>query len=182
MHRNHWQNNYKWKYHWHNCMIFYPDQIQELLIIWIWLRLLFWFLFLQFVFLYRIYHTWPRHRLFRQARRELNLIFKNHQSNYIPAVNALLKKQHPFTGNGKILLVYIPMSGWNFLTTHPHVIFPDILINGKAGPYSGSGNLSKRKKEVLRECRKWLRSNRNRRPLWLTLPGHGLPVYYLYHY
>lgn len=116
-------------------------------------------------FLYRIYHTWPRHRLFRQARRELNLIFKNHQSNYIPAVNALLKKTASIYWKREDFAGLYTHEWLKFLDDASSCHFSRYSDQWENWSYSGSEISAKEKKEVLRECRKWLRSNRNRRPL-----------------
>ncbi len=116
-------------------------------------------------FLYRIHHTWPRYRIFRQARHELNVIAKNHHTNYIPAVNALLKKTASNYWKREDFAGLYTQDWLKFLDDSSSCHFSKYSDKWENWSYSGSEISEQERKEVLHECRKWLSSNRNRRPL-----------------
>jgi hypothetical protein len=112
-----------------------------------------------------LYKTWPRYKLYIQAKRKLKLIIKNNDGNFIPSINELLKN----TAGTYWLhdeFARLHTKEWlNFLDKNSQCHFSKYVDDWAQWSYSDTNVTPKIKKEIQIECVRWLKSIRNRSPL-----------------
>ena len=121
--------------------------------------------FMAIYFLHRIYKAWPCYKLFWKAKRELNFIFKNKKDNYIPAIIVLLKKTASHYWEREEFAGLHTRDWLTFLDSNSSCHFSKYSDEWESWSYSDMTISVKEKKEILHECKKWLKSIRSRRPL-----------------
>ncbi|WP_320152896.1 DUF4381 domain-containing protein [uncultured Tolumonas sp.] len=117
------------------------------------------------LFLILFYKSWPRYKFYWRLKRELRVIIKKNPNNCVPAINLLLKKvacyfwpREQFAG--------LHTTEWlKFLDKNSSCQFSRFSEEWENWSYSNSSLSNQEKKAIIRECKRWFRHVRNRRPL-----------------